>query len=155
MIKLAKILYPTDFSELSLAALKYALSFARQFDAQLHCLNVVDESYQYWLAMGPEGVPIGPDTGLMIKTAKEQMDQFVKDHLSELPKVVTKVITGRPFVEIVRYARQQAIDLIVIATHGRSGFKHVLMGSVAERVVRKAPCPVLTCRSPEHEFVMP
>jgi nucleotide-binding universal stress UspA family protein len=155
VIKLAKILYPTDFSELSLAALKYALSFARQFDAQLHCLNVVDESYQYWLAMGPEGVPIGPDTGLMIKTAKEQMDQFVKDHLSELPKVVTKVITGRPFVEIVRYARQQAIDLIVIATHGRSGFKHVLMGSVAERVVRKAPCPVLTCRSPEHEFVMP
>lgn len=155
MIKLAKILYPTDYSELSLAALKYALSFARQFDAQLHCLNVVDEAYQYWLAMGPEGVPIGPDTGLMIKTSKEQMDQFVKDHLSELPKVVTKVITGRPFVEIVRYARQQAIDLIVIATHGRSGFKHVLMGSVAERVVRKAPCPVLTCRSPEHEFVMP
>lgn len=155
MIKLAKILYPTDFSELSLVALKYARSFAEQYDAQVHCLNVVDEAYQYWLAMGPDGVPVGQDTAKMVQAAEEQMSTFEGKYLSGLPKVITKTLTGRPFVEIVRYAREQAIDLIVIATHGRSGLSHVLMGSVAERVVRKAPCPVLTCRSPEHEFVMP
>ena len=155
MIKLAKILYPTDFSELSVVALKYAKAFAEQFDAQLHCLHVVDEAYHYWLALGPDGVPIGPDPKEMLKSADKQMAQFADEQLADVPKVITKVLNGRPFVEIIRYARQQGIDLIVIATHGRSGLSHVLMGSVAERVVRKAPCPVLTCRSPEHEFIMP
>jgi len=155
MIKLAKILYPTDFSELSLVALKYVQAFAEQFAAELHCLHVVDEAYHYWLALGPDGVPIGPDPKEMLTSAEKQMTQFASEHLSDVPKLITKVLSGRPFVEIIRYARQQGIDLIVIATHGRSGLSHVLMGSVAERVVRKAPCPVLTCRSPEHEFIMP
>jgi len=155
MIKLARILYPTDFSELSLAALKYAQEFARQFDAQLHCLHVVDEAYHYWLALGPDGVPVGPDPNELLRSTEAQMQQFVGEHLAEAPKLVAKVVTGRPFIEIIHYAREQAIDLIVIATHGRSGLRHVLMGSVAERVVRKAPCPVLTCRAAEHEFVMP
>ena len=155
MIKLAKILYPTDFSDLSLSALKYAKSFSQQYDTALHCLHVVDEAYQYWLAMGPDGVPLGPSTSQMVTTAEEQMRQFVSEHLSDCGKLITNVVSGRPFVEIVRYAHQQTIDLIVIATHGRTGISHVLMGSVAERVVRKSPCPVLTVRSPEHEFVMP
>jgi len=155
MIKLAKILYPTDFSDLSLVALKYAKSFTKQYDAALHCVHVVDEAYQYWLTMGPDGVPLGPTDQQLIETTEQQMQQFISEHLAEHPKVIAKVLTGRPFVEIIRYARQQAIDLIVIATHGRTGITHVLVGSVAERVVRKAPCPVLTVRSPEHEFVMP
>jgi nucleotide-binding universal stress UspA family protein len=155
MIKLAKILYPTDFSDLSLVALKYAKSFAEQYGAQLHCLHVIDESYQYWLAMGPDGVPVGPDINQMLQASQEQMNALANEQFTDIPKVVTKVITGKPFVEIIRYAREQAIDMIVIATHGRSGLKHVLMGSVAERVVRKAPCPVLTVRSGEHEFILP
>ena len=62
---------------------------------------------------------------------------------------------GAPFLEIIRYAKENDVDLIVLGTHGRSGLAHVLLGSVAERVVRKSPCPVLTVRHPEHEFVMP
>lgn len=155
MIKLTKILYPTDFSDLSLAALTYAREFGRQFNAQLHCLHVLDEAYQYWLALGPDGAPIGPDVEEMAETAQRRMTEFANQHLADLPNCVTKIVNGRPFVQIIQYARQEDIELIVIATHGRSGLRHVLMGSVAEKVVRKAPCPVLTCRSAEHEFVMP
>ena len=155
MIQLKKVLYPTDFSELSLVALKYARSFAEQFDAELHCLHVLDEAYQYWLALGPDGVPVGPDTRQLLKTSKEHMAKFTDEHLDDAPNLIVQVNTGRPFVEIIRYARDCEIDLIVISTHGRSGLNHVFMGSVAEKVVRKAPCPVLTVKSPEHEFVMP
>ncbi len=155
MIKLAKILYPTDFSDLSLVALKYAKSFAKQYGAQLHCISVVDEGYQYWLALGPEGVPMAIDIDQLIESHRKRMSEFVAEHLSDVDGLITKVITGKPFVEIVEYAKEQAIDMIVLATHGRSGLSHILLGSVAERVVRKAPCPVLTCRPGEHEFVNP
>lgn len=155
MIRLARILYPTDFSDLSLVALKYAKSFAEQYKARLHCLHVVDEAYQYWMTMGPEGVPMGPDMHQMLDIAERQMKEFVSEHLEDHPRIITRVITGKPFVEIIRYAREEDIDMIVIATHGRSGLKYVMLGSVAERVVRKAPCPVLTVRSGEHEFVLP
>jgi len=64
-------------------------------------------------------------------------------------------VVGSPFVEIVRYARTHDIDLVIMGTHGRGPIAHMLMGSTAERVVRKAPCPVLTVKHPEHEFVMP
>jgi universal stress protein A len=70
-------------------------------------------------------------------------------------KVIQAVLEGSPIVEIVRYARKQDIDLIVLSTHGRSGLDHVIMGSVAENVVRTAPCPVLTVRPTGHQFVMP
>jgi len=155
MIKLAKILYPTDFSDLSLVALKYAKSFAKQYNAQLHCISVVDEGYQYWLALGPDGVPMTVDVEQLIASHQKKMEEFAKEHLSDVDKLITKVIAGKPFVEIVEYAKEQAIDMIVLATHGRSGLSHILLGSVAERVVRKAPCPVLTCRPGEHEFIMP
>jgi nucleotide-binding universal stress UspA family protein len=155
MLKMAKILYPTDFSDLSLVALKYAKSFAEQFNSELHCIHVLDEAYQYWLMLGPDGVPAGPNISQLLDTAQDQMAEFTKTHLAGIPKLTTKIITGRPFVEIIRYAREEYIDMVVLATHGRSGLKHVLMGSVAERVVRKAPCPVLSVRSGEHEFIMP
>jgi nucleotide-binding universal stress UspA family protein len=155
MIKLGKILYPTDFSDLSLVALKYAKSFAEQFNSQLHCLHVIDEAYQYWLAMGPDGVPVGPDINQLLQSAQKQMNDLADKHLTDVPKLVTRVVTGKPFIEIVRYAREQAMDMIVIATHGRSGLKHVLMGSVTERVLRRSPCPVLTVQSGERDFVLP
>ncbi|MFA5864160.1 MAG: universal stress protein [Phycisphaerae bacterium] len=155
MIKMAKILYPTDFSDLSMTALNYAKSFAQQFDAELHCIHVVDEAYQYWLLFGPDGATVAPNTQELFGLSQEQMNNFIKTNLSDVPKLKTKIITGKPFVEIIQYAREEQIDMIILATHGRSGLKHVLMGSVAERVVRKAPCPVLTIHSGEHEFVLP
>ena len=156
MIKMAKILYPTDFSELSTYALRYALSFAHAYQAKLHCLHVVDEAYQYWTAMGPNSVPVGPATEDILQSACKEMDSFAAEHLKDAEvEVITDVVLGRPFMEIIQYARKQCIDLIVLATHGRTGLSHVLLGSVAERVVRKSPCPVLTIRHPQHEFIMP
>lgn len=154
--KLNKILFPTDFSELSEHALRYAREFAEQFSAQLYCLHVVDEGQQYWSAVGPEAAPICPPIGDILESANRQMQSFFDDHLVGLEyPAITHVSTGRPFVEIIRYAKEITADIIIIATHGRGGVMHALMGSTAEKIVRKAPCPVLTVRSGEHEFVLP
>ncbi len=153
-IEIKSILYPTDFSDLSLKALKYAVSFADAYGARLHCIHVIDEAYQYWMSLGPESVPVGPAVEDLSALAKEQLSKFAESHLGGLtPRPVTEVLVGRPFVEINQYAKDHGIDLIVIATHGRSGLTHALMGSTAEKVIRKAPCPVLSIRDPEHDFV--
>jgi nucleotide-binding universal stress UspA family protein len=153
MIRLQRILAPTDFSEFGEAALRYATEFAARFGAELHLLNVV-QSPLYLV----------PDPTLLVGTAAELGEQWGEaarkqlDKLAlpvELPVVVRVVREGLPVVEIVRYARENDVDLIVIGTHGRSGLAHVFLGSVAENVVRKAGCPVLTVRHPQHEFVMP
>jgi nucleotide-binding universal stress UspA family protein len=155
-IQIRKVLYPTDFSELSLRALTYAREFAEAFDAHLHCLHVIDEAYQYWTAMGPEVATVSPAVEDLTSMAEGQMERFADEHLIGLKYApVTVVRAGKPFAEICAYARETNMDLIVLATHGRGGLSHVLMGSTAEKVVRKAPCPVLTVRDPEHEFVMP
>jgi nucleotide-binding universal stress UspA family protein len=156
MIELRRILFPYDFSTLSLHGLRYARSFAEAYDAELHVLHVVDEACQYWMAMGPNSVPIGPPPEELVEASTREMEKFAAEHLSDAGfPVMTEVQMGRPFMEIIRYAREKKIDLIILGTHGRSGLKHVLLGSVAERVVRKAPCPVLTIRHPEHDFIMP
>jgi nucleotide-binding universal stress UspA family protein len=156
MIQLQKILYPTDFSDLSLYALQYARNFAEAFSAELHVLHVVDEAYQNWVTMGPNTIPVGPTAQEMVDLAREQMNSFVGEHLSGVGfAVVWKVLLGRPYPTILDYAAQQHMDMIVIATHGRGALTHMLLGSVTEKVVRKAPCPVLTVRHPEHEFVSP
>ena len=156
MIKLKKILYPTDFSKHSLAALPYALDLTRQFDAQLHCLHVVDESYQYWMAGGESAMPIVVSEREIRDSAQKQLDDFIEKNLAEFKdRLTSKIVSGRPFVEIIRYANQQQIDLIVIATHGHGALASMLLGSVTEKVVRKSPCPVMTVRHPEHKFEMP
>lgn len=155
-IEFKKILHPTDFSDLSLHALDYARKLCETFGAQLHCLHVIDEAYQYWTAMGPEMAPVTPPVEDLTSMAETQMERFADDHLVGLKFApVTKVASGKPFAEIVAYAREAGIDLIVLTTHGRGGLSHVLLGSTAEKVVRKAPCPVLTVRDPKHKFIMP
>ena len=156
MMKLDKLLYPTDFSELSLAALPYAIQLARDFDAELHCLHVVDESYQYWMGAGDNVAPTIIPVDEVRESGRKQFEEFVAKHLAEdKGRLVTELVMGRPFVEIIRYSQKHDIDMIVIATHGRGGLASMLLGSVAEKVVRKSPCPVLTVRHPEHKFEMP
>jgi len=149
MIKLQKILCPLDFSENSLEALKYATHTALREDATLYLIHIVDSRvYDYG---GPIYEPVIP-------AMKSKIDQASKDRLKDklLEKVpkeirdrVEMVISfGVPFVEIIRAARDYDVDLIVMGTHGRTGVSHILIGSVAERVVRKAPCPVLTVKMP-------
>lgn len=155
MISLKRILLPTDFSEHSKNALTYACAFAEQFGAELHVIHVVQDL----VAMVPEpGLafpPAGDYMGELKSSAEKALAAFPDAEWSKGKKVVRAVIQGPPFVEIIRYAKEHAVDLIVIGTHGRTGLVHVLLGSVAEKVVRKAPCPVLTVRKGEHEFVMP
>jgi len=89
------------------------------------------------------------------ESARQALESWNDPAYEAARKVVRTIVTGTPFIEIVRYARENQIDLIVVGTHGRSGLMHSLIGSVAERVVRKASCPVLTVRPEGHQFVMP
>ncbi len=155
MATLGNILYPTDFSELSAEAGRYAVLLAETFGARLHLLHVVDQAYQYWAGMGTETLPAGPTAEELTRTAKQQMKEFVEKYIPDTLETSTEITSGRPFVEIIRVARERRSDLIVIGTHGRGALKQMLLGSVAEKVVRKAPCPVLTVREPGHEFIMP
>jgi len=155
-VTFTKVLFPTDFSDLANSALEYAMVLAGTFDATLHCLHVVDDAYQYWSAMGPESIPVGPPPEDLLDLGRSRMQTFAGEHLEGLKTPpVLHVAMGRPFAEIIGYARNQEIDLIVMGTHGRGAIAHVLLGSTTEKVVRKAACAVLTVRGPEHEFVMP
>lgn len=156
MIALKRILLPTDFSEPSLNAARYAKAFAENHRAALNVLHVIEEPYLYgWVP--PEGgalaMPFQQED--VEKWAREQYRRMVPQEERQNYTAQLFLKTGSPFLEIVRFAKEQDIDLIVMGTHGRGPLAHMLMGSVAEKVVRKAPCPVLTVRHPEHEFVMP
>lgn len=155
-IEIKNVLFPTDFSELAQCALAYARELTSVFPATLHCLHVLDEAYQYWSAMGPESIPVGPPPDEMVAITEKRMATYRAEHLAGLAREpVTHVALGHPFVEIIGYARDKEIDLIVMATHGRGAIAHVLLGSTTEKVVRKAPCAVLTVRATDHQFVMP
>ena len=155
-MRIKNILFPTDFSDVALVALQHARELADAFDARLSCLHVIDEAYLYWSSVGPESLPLGPPPEELNLLVEARMDRFAQEHLGGMKHPVkTKIATGRPFAEIIRYARENEIDLIVMATHGRGALAHVLLGSTTEKVVRKASCAVLTVRADDHEFVMP
>lgn len=150
-IKLQNICVAVDFSDTSAAALSYAKALADAFGAKLHLLHVLVN----WV---PDGdFPVSPQFYVGLEeSARKQLDALLTDDERTKYQAKLSLISGlSEFVEIVRYARDNKIDLLVLGTHGRGAIAHMLMGSVAEKVVRKAPCPVLTVRHPEHEFVMP
>ena len=156
MITLKNILVATDFGEPSDAALSYGQALARTFTATLHIVHVVGNlsSAMY----GADGYSAAmPELQQEIEdAARKQLDGLlVDDDVRPLPTRRVLLTSGAPAIAIVDYAIAEHIDLIVTGTHGRGAVAHLLMGSVAERVVRTAPCPVLTVRHPEHEFVVP
>jgi nucleotide-binding universal stress UspA family protein len=155
MIRLKHILAPTDFSEHNQFALKYACAFADQFGAVIHLLNVVPIMSSEAMEWDLTGVTFQDMETQTRDRAVNQLEDLRNKWAEYSFPIDCTVVSGTPFVEIVRYARENDIDLIVLGTHGRGALAHMLMGSVAERVVRKAPCPVLTVKHPEHEFVMP
>lgn len=150
MIALHRILIPHDFSETSDAAVKYGIALARNFGARLHLLHVGDDAR---LALETE-FPLGLE-GAVQDAVRERLMKIFTPVEQTVLKPEFAVVPGLPAAEIVRYAREHDIDLIVMGTHGRGFVGHVVMGSVAEKVVRAAPCPVLTVRRPQHEFVLP
>jgi nucleotide-binding universal stress UspA family protein len=156
MTQLKRILVPTDFSEPSERAAAYAVELARRFQAEaVHCIHVSDipadllATSNYYMS-GPSEEFVGR----IREESRKALETFIAKNLQGVPTKAA-FLEGRPFVEIIRYARDNQIDLIVISTHGRTGIKHALFGSVAEKVVRKAPCPVLVVKRDERDFVMP
>ena len=155
MIKIENVLVATDFGEASAAALSYGREIARTFGAKLHVLHVV-ENPMVWMGSESAGIDLVNLRAELEASAQNQLDKLVTAEDREQLKAVTIVRTGRaPALEIANQARLAGIDIIVMGTHGRTAVTHMLMGSVAEKVVRIAPCPVLTVRHPEHEFIVP
>jgi len=156
MITIKQILVATDFSEPSDAALTYGRELAMQFGATLHVLHVAQNIYL--TTLGAENyVAVTPGLQQEIEdSARQRLHELVIDTDGSGPPTIPVVETATsPAAAIIDYAKTHAIDAIVMGTHGRGAFAHLLMGSVAERVVRFAPCPVLTVRHPEREFVQP
>ena len=156
MLDFDRILHPTDFSEQANHALRYACGLCAQYGAELHLLHVVPEPALLDAGGVLDGFTSAQAwTDALAEHAEQKLLTMPDPVWAEGKTVIRSVSQGATFVEIVRYARDQAIALIVIGTHGRTGLSHMLLGSVAERVVRKAPCPVLTVRPPDHHFTMP
>jgi nucleotide-binding universal stress UspA family protein len=155
MIDLQRILLPTDFSKHSNVAMTYAAALAEKFAAELYLLHVVQDLALFIPDAVAVAPPVAPPVEEFLAAAREALERVSKgSQLAGLP-VHREVREGTPFYEIIRFAKEMNIDLIVMGTHGHTGLTHVLLGSVTEKVVRKAPCPVLTVRHPEHEFVHP
>jgi universal stress protein A len=155
VIEIRRILAPTDFSTHSEQAVRFACGLAERLGAELYLVHVLSEI-----------IPAGPDPLLMPvmppqfyqeneERAKETLQKLLQPAWGKPSSMVTAVQWGSPVEAIVDYAGEQAIDLIVIATHGRTGLSHVLLGSVAERIVREAPCPVLTIRDSHRAAATP
>lgn len=148
MISLKNILIPTDLSEPSRKATLYAREFAKQFGAKLHLLFVVEEPAYY--------APLGgyvPSREEWMAYANSGLANWISEDDAQGLSIVRVPVIGHPVTAITDYSKKHDIDLIVMGTHGRSAVKHLLMGSVAENVVRHSPCPVLTVRADQHDFV--
>jgi nucleotide-binding universal stress UspA family protein len=154
MIVLKQILVATDFSEPSQNALNYGRDLARSYGATLHVLHV---SENFLARYSPELGFVVPDVQADLdRTARRELDALLTaDDLRTLKIVPAVESAANPAAAIVDYARVHEIDLIVVGTHGRGMVQHLIMGSVAERVVRTAPCPVLAVRAHEREFIAP
>jgi nucleotide-binding universal stress UspA family protein len=146
MIQLTNVLVAVDFDEASNVALRYARTLAGSFGARLHVLHVMENLFLRAMANDPRAIEAG--------TTKRLLDVLTDEDRTKLHAVPVIRKSDEPADEIVKYAKAEQIDLIVMGTHGRPGVAHLLMGSVAEKVVRTAPCPVLTLRHPERDFVL-
>ncbi len=152
MISLKKILCPIDHSDCSKEALRYAVSFAMKDKAKVILLHIIDiRFFNEELDSISAQVP-NEET---IEQLKVKLLDCIPEEIRDDMDVEAIVAQGVPFAEIISTAKEKEIDMIVIGSHGRTGISHMMLGSVSEKVVRKAPCPVLTVRQSDHEFVMP
>lgn len=155
MIKITNVLVATDFSAPSESALSYGREFARTFGAALHVLHVI-ENPMLWAGGEVATVDFARLQADLEAGARASLDRILTPEDRTQLKAVAAIRAGNsPAFEIARYAKDEGVDIILIGTHGRGLVGHLLMGSVAEKMVRIAPCPVLTVRHPEHEFIQP
>jgi len=155
MLTLKTVLVPTDFSDASESALRYGKSMAEAFGASLHVVHVMEDLLAHaWAAeVYVSSMPQLRDE--IERESRQRLAALLAEAERKKFRAETALLAGNPFLEIIRYAKAHDVDLIVMGTHGRGPIAHMLLGSVAEKVVRKSPCPVLTVREAQHEFVMP
>ncbi|MCF6156132.1 MAG: universal stress protein [Candidatus Brocadia sp.] len=153
MINIKNILCPIDYSIYSEMALKYAIEFADKYQAKLYLMHVLD--IRVYDINDPDLYNVTLADTETVNKLRERLLKCVNEDTKGRISVEAIIIQGVPFSEIIKASKEYKIDLIVLGTHGRTGLSHAIMGSVAEKVVRKAPCPVLTIRHPEHDFIMP
>lgn len=153
MIRYQNVLLATDFSAAAREAAGHASALASASEATLHLLHVIEE-FAYWESFSLQHFPSPEVYEELESNARIALEDLARD--AELGgDVATHVRHGKPFIEIIRAARDLAADVLVIGSHGQSGLSETLFGSTAEKVVRKAPCAVLVVRHPEHRFEMP
>ena len=147
MLNFNVIVVPTDLSDYSLRALPYAVGLAERFDARVKILCINEPAIPI-TDVNWAGVNVQATDEALLAEARHTLDRIVREQVPEGVDVEATVVTGNAVDGIIRFARDQNADLLVMCTHGRTGLSHALMGSTAEAVVRQAPCPVLTLRQP-------
>ena len=152
MHALQRILLPTDFSDCSNVAFQYACELSNHFDAELHLLHVIEHVVPTFPLYGVHTSP-PPEMSEWKTSARDQLEKLSGTKNIDHGKVIRALVVGRPSEKILDYSKEQSIDLIIMGTHGRSGLLHLVLGSVAESVLRKSNCPVLTIRPEGRHFV--
>jgi universal stress protein A len=149
--ELRRIVVPIDFSDTAKKALQYAVPFATAFDAEILLVHVV-QPFSVPSELGYMPPAMLNDQQLLNEAAREQLTKLCATELGNKCRYQVQVREGVPWQEIVTSTQESEADLIILATHGRTGLSHALLGSVAERVVRHGPCPVLVVRERERDF---
>lgn len=154
-IRPQRILWPTDFSELSLKSARYARAFRETFGSELHVIHVVPPPLAPDVSvMLPAEAPLSVAEPELLDASRRGLEQVVAQQFDpSRGRAVVDAFYGTPWIGICDYARKHLIDLIIVSTHGRTGLGHVLIGSTAERIVQHAPCPVLTVKGDAVDFV--
>jgi nucleotide-binding universal stress UspA family protein len=151
MLKIQKIVCPVDFSNCSQQALNYAQELAKQFGAELSIVHAYEDPAAYVTPMPMSGY-VGPGAELLLELRKQlesRLEQCRKEIEAASVRVRAELLEGAPYRVVLDWAKEYGADMIVVGTHGHTGFTHALLGSVTERIVRMAGCPVLTIRTPD------
>lgn len=151
MLKIERIVCPVDFSEFSKKAFDYAVSFATHYKAKLYVQHVIEPVTALFTY---ENLPGWREVYAEFRAgAEEAMEKLIASRAAQQVRPETALHIGDPADTVLKFAQKEAVDLIVMGTHGRRGLDHLVTGSVTERVLRKSDCPVLAVRKPAHDFV--
>ncbi|MDY6837727.1 MAG: universal stress protein [Thermodesulfobacteriota bacterium] len=146
MTEIKKILFPCDLSESGAELAPYVLSVAEAYDSEIYLLHVVDDLGKWGKAYIPH-TSMDAFQGEALKAAEKAMDKICEEQLKGYSDLERKLVSGDPITEILKTIESEDIDLVIMGTHGKRGLEHMLMGSVAENVVKKSSVPVMTIHS--------
>lgn len=148
-MKVEKILFPTDFSEGSYNALHYAVDLSRHYNSKLYILHVIHDIFKTTDSYVPH-ISADEIYKEIFEWAQKEMERCCIEEIRGMTNTEKIVLRGVPFEEIINFAAKEKADMIVMGTYGKAGLERFIFGSTAEKVVRRAPCPVMTVRVPEH-----